>query len=77
VCAQFLCTRVLFGALPVQLMLSTASDLKGSIPQYAVNFVTKRTPMKWTDRLKRMVTERYMGHAPIDTSVRIRDWHPK
>jgi hypothetical protein len=61
----------------VQLMLSTASDLKGSIPQMAVNFVAKRTPIKWIDRLKRMVTERYMGHPPVDTSVRIRDWHPK
>ena len=58
-------------------MLSTASDLKGSIPQMAVNFVAKRTPIKWTDRLKRMVTERYMGHPPVDTTVRIRDWHPK
>ncbi len=63
--------------LPVlQMTLSTASDLKGSIPQYAVNFVAKRTPIKWTDRLKRMVTERYMGAPPIDTKVRIRDWHP-
>ncbi len=61
---------------PLQLTLSTASDLKGSIPQYAVNFVAKRTPIKWTDRLKRMVTERYMGHPPVDTKVRIRDWHP-
>lgn len=59
-----------------KLTLSTASDLKGSIPQYAVNFVAKRTPIKWTDRLKRMVTERYMGHPPVDTKVRIRDWHP-
>jgi hypothetical protein len=56
--------------------MSTSLDLKGSIPQMAVNAVSKRSPLKWVDRMKRVVLEQYMGHPPVDTKVRIRDWHP-
>ena len=57
-----------------ELSFSTAADLKGRIPQWLVNFVAKRTPTLWTDRIKRMVRENYLGEPPLDTTKRIRDW---
>ena len=34
-----------------QLILYSAGDPKGSIPSYIINYVAKRTPRKWCDRL--------------------------
>ncbi|RYY35676.1 hypothetical protein EON62_02325, partial [archaeon] len=34
-----------------QVTLMTAADPKGSIPSYLINFVAKRTPRMWADRL--------------------------